>query len=79
MHLKCYTHNFPALCSVYPSVFKISLIFFLLFTPRVDLWHVTKNLEERLSKIDQARLVAVDMVNVVTQHFERIRQAQSSA
>ncbi|XP_021915515.1 sorting nexin-25 isoform X2 [Zootermopsis nevadensis] len=46
---------------------------------KVDLWHVTKNLQERLSKIDQARLVAVDMVNVVTKHFERIRLAQPSA
>jgi hypothetical protein len=75
MPLICYTHNFP----VYPYVFKIYIIFFVLFTPRVDLWHVTKNLEERLSKVDQTRLVAVDMVNVVTHHFERIRQAQSSA
>jgi hypothetical protein len=62
-----------------PSVFKMSFIVLVLFTCRVDLWHVTKNLEERLSKIDQARLVAVDMVNIVTQHFERIRQAQASA
>ncbi|PSN49063.1 Sorting nexin-25 [Blattella germanica] len=46
---------------------------------KVDLWHVTKNLQKRLSKIDQTRLVAVDMVNIVTQHFEKIRVAQASA
>ena len=46
---------------------------------RVDLWHVTKNLQERLSKIDQTRLVAVDMIIIVTQHFEKIRLAQASA
>jgi hypothetical protein len=57
----------------------MSVILLVLFASRVDLWHVTKNLEERLLKIDQVRLVAVDMVNVVTQHFERIRQAQASA
>ena len=46
---------------------------------RIDLWQVIKNLQERLSKIDQVRLVAVDMVNIVTRHFERIRLAQLSA
>jgi len=46
---------------------------------RIDLWKVVKNLQERLSKIDQVRLVAVDMVNIVTRHFERIRLAQPSA
>ncbi|KAJ4442220.1 hypothetical protein ANN_12086 [Periplaneta americana] len=46
---------------------------------KVDLWHVTKNLQGRLSNIDQTRLVAVSMVNVVTQHFERIRLAQAAA
>jgi hypothetical protein len=51
----------------------------VLLISRVDLWHVTKNLQERLSKIDQTRLVAVDMVNTVTQHFERIRLAQALA
>lgn len=43
------------------------------------LWAGIQNLHERLMKVDAEKLIASDMVTKITQHFERIRIAQSCA
>ncbi|XP_061706155.1 sorting nexin-25 isoform X1 [Cydia pomonella] len=43
------------------------------------LWGAIKNLHERLLRVDAEKLLANDMVLKITQHFERIRIAQSCA
>ncbi|XP_048480904.1 sorting nexin-25 [Plutella xylostella] len=52
--------------------------------PAVDkfkehLWTAIQNLNERLMKVDAEKLLAGDMVTKITQHFEKIRIAQSCA
>ncbi|XP_067008623.2 sorting nexin-25 isoform X2 [Anabrus simplex] len=42
-----------------------------------DVWKMIQNLQERLAKVDQVKLVAVDMVTRITMHFEQIRLAGS--
>ncbi|XP_046394040.1 sorting nexin-25 [Ischnura elegans] len=41
------------------------------------IWKAIQNLQERLSRIDEAKLVAGDMIVKVTQHFEKIRVARA--
>ncbi|XP_046994876.1 sorting nexin-25 [Schistocerca americana] len=41
-----------------------------------DMWKVVSNLQERMSKVDPSKLVAVDIVCKVTKHFEMIRKVQ---
>lgn len=43
------------------------------------LWGAIQNLHERLLRVDAEKLLASDMVLKITQHFERIRLAQSCA
>ena len=38
-----------------------------------DFWEAFKRLNERLSNIDKVQFVACEMINKVTEHFERIR------
>ncbi|XP_049865173.1 sorting nexin-25 isoform X2 [Pectinophora gossypiella] len=42
-------------------------------------WGAIQNLYERLLKVDAEKLLANDMITKITQHFERIRIAQSCA
>ncbi|XP_071452813.1 sorting nexin-25 [Hetaerina americana] len=41
------------------------------------IWKAIQNLQERLNRIDEAKLVAGDMIVKVTQHFEKIRVAKA--
>ncbi|KAJ2950746.1 hypothetical protein O0L34_g9006 [Tuta absoluta] len=43
------------------------------------LWGAIQNLYERMQRIDAEKLIAGDMTTRITQHFERIRIAQSCA
>lgn len=43
------------------------------------IWNAVQNLYDRLLKVDAEKLLANDMVNKITQHFERIRIARSCA
>nr|CAD7577286.1 unnamed protein product [Timema californicum] len=45
---------------------------------KVDIWSVIHNIQERMSKVDKPKLIAVDLVNKVTFHFERVRFAQAA-
>lgn len=41
-----------------------------------DLWGSIKNLHEKFLRVDHAKLIACDIVNVITNHFEKIREAK---
>lgn len=43
---------------------------------REDLWGAIKNLHDKFLRIDHAKLIACDIVNVITNHFEKIREAR---
>lgn len=45
---------------------------------REDLWGAIQILHERLSRIDQAKLIACDLVTHITNHFEVIREAHTT-
>uniref|UniRef100_A0A6P7GFM5 Sorting nexin-25 n=1 Tax=Diabrotica virgifera virgifera TaxID=50390 RepID=A0A6P7GFM5_DIAVI len=42
-----------------------------------DFWGAINNLHEKLSSVDQAKLIASDIVLKVTTHFEKIREAKA--
>ncbi|KAK4887229.1 hypothetical protein RN001_003500 [Aquatica leii] len=42
-----------------------------------DLWSAINNLHERLTRVDHVKLIACDLVNRITNHFERIRDAKT--
>ncbi|KAK0159034.1 hypothetical protein PV328_009966 [Microctonus aethiopoides] len=44
-----------------------------------DVWSAIQSLHDRLSRIDHTKLVACNIVNKVTFHFEKIRIAQAAA
>ncbi|KAM8721024.1 hypothetical protein ACLKA7_006972 [Drosophila subpalustris] len=46
---------------------------------REDLWNAIQKIHERAVKMDPAKIIAVDMVNRVTVHLEKIRIAESRA
>ncbi|XP_068158890.1 sorting nexin-25 [Drosophila tropicalis] len=46
---------------------------------REDLWNAIQKIHERASKMDAAKIIAVDMVNRVTVHLEKIRIAEARA
>ncbi|EDV91961.1 sorting nexin-25 [Drosophila grimshawi] len=44
---------------------------------REDLWNAIQKIHERAAKMDPAKIIAVDMVNRVTVHLEKIRIAEA--
>ncbi|KAH8419710.1 hypothetical protein KR009_001371 [Drosophila setifemur] len=46
---------------------------------REDLWNAIQKFHERATKMDAAKIIAVDMVNRVTVHLEKIRIAEARA
>ncbi|KAH8363775.1 hypothetical protein KR200_003648 [Drosophila serrata] len=46
---------------------------------REDLWNAIQKIHERATKMDAAKIIAVDMVNRVTVHLEKIRIAEARA
>ncbi|KAF5269792.1 hypothetical protein FQA39_LY08573 [Lamprigera yunnana] len=42
-----------------------------------DLWSAINNLHERLSRVDHVKLIACDLINRITLHFEKIRDAET--
>ncbi|ALC48615.1 snz, partial [Drosophila busckii] len=46
---------------------------------REDLWNAIQKIHERAIKMDPAKIIAVDMVNRVTVHLEKIRIAEARA
>ncbi|XP_023168988.2 sorting nexin-25 [Drosophila hydei] len=46
---------------------------------REDLWNAIQKIHERAAKMDPAKIIAVDMVNRVTVHLEKIRIAEARA
>lgn len=42
-----------------------------------DLWGAIQNLHDRMTRVDQAKLIACDMITKVTLHFEKIRTART--
>ncbi|XP_046489669.1 sorting nexin-25 [Neodiprion pinetum] len=44
-----------------------------------DVWGAIQSLHDRLARVDHTKLVACDLVNKVTFHFEKIRIAQAAA
>ncbi|KAL1509137.1 hypothetical protein ABEB36_003923 [Hypothenemus hampei] len=44
-----------------------------------DLWGAIKNLHEKFLRVDHAKLIACDVINVITLHFEKIREAKLQA
>ncbi|KAH8284432.1 hypothetical protein KR018_010709, partial [Drosophila ironensis] len=46
---------------------------------REDLWNAIQKIHERAAKMDAAKIIAVDMVNRVTVHLEKIRIAEARA
>ncbi|XP_018331771.1 sorting nexin-25 isoform X2 [Agrilus planipennis] len=46
-------------------------------TIKEDLWGSVQILSERISRVDHVKLIACDMVNKITLHFEKIRAGES--
>ncbi|XP_017034774.1 sorting nexin-25 [Drosophila kikkawai] len=46
---------------------------------REDLWNAIQKIHERATKMDAAKIIAVDMVNRVTVHLEKIRISEARA
>jgi len=46
---------------------------------REDLWNAIQKIHERALRMDAAKIIAVDMVNRVTVHLEKIRIAEARA
>lgn len=46
---------------------------------REDLWNAIQKIHERAARMDPAKIIAVDMVNRVTVHLEKIRIAEARA
>ncbi|XP_017085335.1 sorting nexin-25 [Drosophila eugracilis] len=46
---------------------------------REDLWNAIQKIHERATRMDAAKIIAVDMVNRVTVHLEKIRIAEARA
>lgn len=44
-----------------------------------DLWGAIQSLHDRLAKVDHVKLVACNIVNKITFHFEKVRLAQAAA
>lgn len=44
---------------------------------REDIWGAIQNLHDRLSRVDHAKLIACELVNRITIHFEKIRLAKA--
>ncbi|XP_076273177.1 sorting nexin snazarus isoform X2 [Rhynchophorus ferrugineus] len=42
-----------------------------------DLWGAVKNLHDKFLRVDHAKLIACDIVGVITSHFEKIRESKS--
>lgn len=42
-----------------------------------DLWSAIEILHSKLARIDQAKLIAIDIVIKITNHFEKIREAKA--
>lgn len=42
-----------------------------------DLWGAVSTLHEKLSRVDQAKLIAGEIVFKITNHFEKIREAKA--
>lgn len=40
------------------------------------MWGAVGTIHEKLSRVDHAKLIAVDIVSKITQHFEKIREAK---
>lgn len=40
------------------------------------MWGAVKNLRDKLLRVDHSKLIACDIVNVITSHFEKIREAK---
>ncbi|ERL93827.1 hypothetical protein D910_11113 [Dendroctonus ponderosae] len=41
-----------------------------------DLWGAVKNLHDKFLRVDHAKLIACDIVSVITSHFEKIREGK---
>lgn len=46
---------------------------------REDFWNAVEKMHERAKKMDASKIIAVDMVNRVTVHLEKIRIAEARA
>ncbi|KAH8387562.1 hypothetical protein KR093_007832, partial [Drosophila rubida] len=46
---------------------------------REDLWNAIQKIHERAARMDPAKIIAVDMINRVTVHLEKIRIAEARA
>lgn len=44
-----------------------------------DVWGAIQSLQERFSRVDHTKLIACNIVNKITLHFEKIRIAQAAA
>lgn len=40
------------------------------------MWGAIQNLHDRFTRVDEAKLIAVDIVTKLTEHFEEIREAK---
>lgn len=49
------------------------------FACREDLWRVVQSLQERLSRIDKAKLICIDFINRILQHLQHIRVTKAAA
>ncbi|CAH0561356.1 unnamed protein product [Brassicogethes aeneus] len=47
------------------------------YTIKEDMWGAIQILHERFARIDEAKLIAIDMVTKLTEHFENIREAKT--
>ncbi|CAG9766867.1 unnamed protein product [Ceutorhynchus assimilis] len=43
-----------------------------------DLWGAVKNLHDKMLRVDHAKLIACNIVDVITNHFEKIREARAA-
>lgn len=46
---------------------------------RKDIWNAVQRIHDRAKKLDSAKIIAVDMVNRITIHLEKIRIAELRA
>lgn len=51
------------------------IVFFIIY--REDIWGGIQILHERLTRVDQAKLFACELVSKITNHFEKIRESQT--
>lgn len=43
-----------------------------------DLWSAIEILHAKFSRVDQAKLIAIDIITKLTDHFEKIREAKTT-